>query len=127
MNAQTFALYYGIPSSDDPSITDYAGVYANISIPASTTTVSVNFSIPIPTILTGIFGDTTNTYCYLTVQTGAGYSLNYLFLTKGSGVAHSVGNLKLPTSLTATLNTASNTSATVALVILYYAYGVVTG
>ncbi|MEM3795023.1 MAG: hypothetical protein QW429_04025 [Thermoprotei archaeon] len=127
VNAQVFALYYGIPSPDDPNLTDYAGVYANVSIAASTTSVNVTFSVPVPTVLTGIWGDTTDTYAYLSIQTGAGYTLNYLFATKSAGVAYSVGNLKLPTSMTVILNTASNASATVALVILYYAYGVVTG
>jgi len=123
LNAQQIAIYYGIPDADAPSLYDYAGVYASISIAASTTTVSGSVNFPITSVLTGMYVDTTNSFLSITVQTGLGYALTYLALGNGRGRPISVGNLKIPTQLSFTGNTASNTSATVGLVVFYYEYG----
>jgi len=123
LNAQQIALYYGIPDADAPSLFDYAGVYASISIAASTTSISGSVDFPITSVLTGFYADTNNTYLAITIQTGLGYSLTYLAQGNGNGRAVSVGNLKIPTKLSFTGSTASNTSATVGLVVFYYEYG----
>ena len=124
LNAQQVAIYYGIPDADSPSLYDYAGVYSSISIAASTTSVSGSVNFPITSVLTGIYVDTTNSYLSITIQTGLGYSLTYLALGNGNGTPVSVGNLKIPTLLSFTGSTASNTAATVGLVVFYYEYGV---
>jgi hypothetical protein len=123
LNAQTVAIYYGIPDADAPSLYDFAGVYASISIAASTTSISGSVNFPLNSVLTGIYVDTNNTYLQITIQTGLGYALNYLSQANGNGRAVSVGNLKIPTLLQFTGSTASNTSATVGLVVFYYEYG----
>jgi len=123
LNAQQIAIYYGIPDADAPSLYDFAGVYASISIAASTTTVSGSVNFPINSVLTGMYVDTTNAYLQITIQTGLGFALSYLALGNGNGAPVSVGNLKIPTLLQFTGNTASSTSATVGLVVFYYEYG----
>jgi len=124
LNAQQVAIYYGIPDPDYPSLADYAGVYSSFSIPASTTTITGSVQFPITSVLTGMYVDTTNSFLVITIQTGLGYALNYLALGNGHGRPVSVGNLKIPTQLSFTGTTASNTSATVGLVVFYYEYGV---
>jgi len=123
LSAQQVAIYYGIPDADSPSLYDYAGVYNFINIPASTTTVSGSVQFPITSVLTGIYVDTTNSFLSITIQTGLGYALTYLALGNGRGIPVSVGNLKIPTLLSFTGSTASNTNATVGLVVFYYEYG----
>ena len=123
LNAQQVAIYYGIPDADAPSLYDFAGVYASISIAASTTTVSGSVNFPINSVLTGMYVDTTNAYLQITIQTGLGFALSYLALGNGNGAPVGVGNLKIPTLLQFTGNTASSTTATVGLVVFYYEYG----
>ena len=123
LNAQQVAIYYGIPDADAPSLYDFAGVYDSVSIAASTTSISGSVNFPINSVLTGVYVDTTNSYLSITIQTGLGFALTYLALGNGNGRPVSVGNLKIPTLLSFTGSTASNTSATVGLVVFYYEYG----
>ncbi len=121
----SFAVYYGIPDPDSPNVTDFIGVYSTATITGGGT-YTMQFSFPIPGVLTGallVLGGTATT-AYASFTTGIGYQLNILASQGNFEAPLALANLPAPSQLSVqivvTATTASSTSTEQAVLILYY-------
>ncbi len=121
----SFAVYYGIPDPESPSINDFIGVYATATITGGGT-YTMQFSFPIPGVLTGallVLGGTATT-AYASFTTGIGYTLNILATQGNYEAPLALANLPAPSQLNVTLSVtstqATSTSTEQAVLILYY-------
>ncbi len=123
--AAWFVLYYGIPDPDSPSVNDFIGVYSTATITGAGT-YNMQFSFPIPGVLTGallVLGST-STQAYASFTTGIGYQLNILSNQSNFDAPLALANLPAPSQLSVQLivtgTSASSTSPEQAVLILYY-------
>ncbi len=124
-SAVNFVVYYGIPDPDSPSVNDFIGVYSTATI-TGTGTYNMQFSFPIPGVLTGalllLSGVVTTAYASFT--TGIGYQLNLLSSQYLFEAPIALANLPAPSQLSVqlivTATQATSTSTEQAVLILYY-------
>ncbi len=121
----SFVVYYGIPDPDSPPISDFIGVYATVNV-TGTGTYNMQFSFPVPGVLTGallVLAAITTT-AYVSFTTGIGYTLNILGIAGNYEVPIALANLPAPSQLSVALNvistSATSTSAETVILILYY-------
>ncbi len=121
----SFVLYYGIPDPEAPPITDFIGVYATVNV-TGTGTYNMQFSFPIPGVLTGalLALGSVSTTAYASFTTGIGYTLNILGIAGNFEVPIALANLPAPSQLSVTLNvvstSATSTTPETVVLILYY-------
>ncbi len=120
-----FAVYYGIPDPDSPNVTDFIGVYSTATITGNGT-YNMQFSFPIPGVLTGallVLGGTATT-AYASFTTGIGYQLNILASQGNFEAPLALANLPAPSQLSVqlivTATQATSTSTEQVVLILYY-------